>query len=104
MLMLSNDGLWDARPFLLGDRVLMDVDIVTISVQAVVEHKRSVHERARIDKTTSLMNYHLLNVEYEATVEDLESDGTLSSEDDDFLISDLISKTHISRNPLGLID
>lgn len=51
----------------------MDVYVVSIGIKVVVEDKRSVHEGARIDKTSLLMQFHSLDVEDKHTVEDLES-------------------------------
>jgi hypothetical protein len=49
------------------------------------------------------MNYHLLDIKNEAAIEDLECDCTLTSKYDDFFVGDLISKTHICRNPFSLV-
>ena len=68
----------------------MDVDIISKSVKVSTEHQWGVHERAGVDKLAFLSDRHFLDVEYEASIEDLLSKGTLSSENDDFVISDLV--------------
>ena len=70
----------------------MDVDIVSESIQIATEDQRGVHERARIHKLALLSNFHSLDVEYETTVEYLERKSTLASEDQDFMVSDLVSQ------------
>ena len=54
------------------------------------EHQWGVHEWAGVHKLSFLSDRHFLDVEYEASIEDLLSKGTLSSENDDFVISDLV--------------
>lgn len=81
----------------------MDIRIVSISVKTSVENQGSVHERARVDKTATLTNLHLFNIEDEATIENLESHCTFASKYHNFVISDLICKAHVGRNPLWFI-
>ena len=69
----------------------MHVDVVTIGVETVVEDKWRVHERTRIHETASLVDLHALHVKDEDSVEDLEGQSTLASEDHDFFLSDLVS-------------
>jgi hypothetical protein len=58
----------------------MDVDVITISIQAVVEYQRQIHETTRVDQAASFANSHFLNVKHEHSVEDLESDSALATE------------------------
>ena len=51
----------------------MDVDVIAIGVEGVVEDEGRVHEAARVDQAAPLTNLHLLNVKYEAAVENMES-------------------------------
>jgi len=88
---------------LLSDVIFVDVDVISKSIKVSAEHQWGVHERARVNKLSFLSDRHFLDVEYEASIEDLLSKGTLSSEDDDFIISDLIRKTHVSRDPSSLV-
>ena len=87
---LGNDG-----PLLLRDVVLMHIDVIAIGVEARVEHQRCVHERTRIHKAASLTNLHLFNIENEASIEDVESRCTFTTEQKDLVISDLVSQTHV---------
>ena len=97
----QNDaGLGNDRPFLLWNVVLVDVNVVTVSVQVGVEHKWSVHEGAWIDETASLTNLHLFDIEDEASVENVECCCGLSTEKQDLVVSDLMSQSHISRHPV----
>ena len=50
-----------------------------------------------------LTNLHLLDVENETAVKDLERDSTLTAKNQDLVVGHLISKTHIARNPLRLV-
>jgi hypothetical protein len=81
----------------------VDIGIVTVSVETSVEDKRCVHEGAGVDKTTALTNLHLFNIENETTVKDLESHSTLASKDQDLVLSNLISQTHIGWNPFAFV-
>ena len=64
---------------MLWDVVLMHIDVITISIEARVEYQRCIHERTRIHEAASLTKLHLLNIEHEASVEDMEGGGTLST-------------------------
>ena len=75
----DNTSLGYDGPCLLRDVVLVDVDIIAIGVQIVVEHKRSIHEGAWIDKTSTLFNLHFLHVEDKTSIENMESHCTLST-------------------------
>jgi hypothetical protein len=68
----------------------VDVDVISESVQVSSEHQRGVHERTGINELAFVRDCHFLDIEYEASIEDLLSQGTLSSENDDFVISDLV--------------
>ena len=70
----------------------------------MVEHQRRVHEAARINQAASLTNLHFFYIEYEATVENMESRSTLATEQKNFVVSDLMGQSHIRGNPLGLVD
>lgn len=96
--------LWNNSPLSLLDRVAMHIHVVSVRVQVAVEHERSVHERAWVNKTAMLTNAHLLNVEYIATVEDLEQYRRLSSKDHDFLVRDLVGQSHVRGHPTSLVD
>lgn len=100
----SGECFWDACPFLVRDIVLMNVDIISKSVKMTTKDERSIHEWTRINKFTLLFDFHALDVEYEASIENLLSKGTFTSEDDYLIISDLIRQTHVSRNPSCLIN
>ena len=95
----SGECFWDANPFLFGNLVLMDVNVVAKGVQITSKHKRSVHERTGVNKFTFFSDLHLLHIEYEASVEDLRSQCTLSSENHDFIVGDLVCKTHVPLDP-----
>ena len=99
-VLISGELLRNAAPFLLSDVILMNVDVITKCVHVATKHKRCVHEAARIHEFAFLSDLHLLDVQYKHSAEDLECDGTLSTKDQDFIVSDLISKAHVSRNPL----
>jgi len=81
----------------------MNVRIVTISIETSVENQRGVHERARVHKTATLTNLHLFNIEDKASIENLESNCTFTSKYHNFIVSDLISKSHVSRNPFWFV-
>lgn len=89
---------------MLGDVVAVNVDIVTIRIEVVVENERRVHERARVNKTSPFLDFHFLNVEDKTSVEYLESDRALSSKQNDLVVSNLVSESHIRWNPLALVD
>ena len=81
----------------------MHVDVIAVSVQVVVEHEWRVHERAGVNKTSPLLDFHLLDVEYEAAVEDMESHCALPTKKNDLIVSDLVRKPHVRRHPVGLV-
>lgn len=86
----SRERFWDASPFLLRNVVLVDVDIVSKGVEITSENKRSVHEWAGINKLTFLFDFHFLDIEYEASIENLLSQSTLTSKNDDLIVGDLV--------------
>mgnify|MGYP007112324709 CR=1 FL=1 len=88
---------------MLSDVIFVDVDVISKGVEIASEHQGGVHERARVHEFAFFSHLHLLDVEYEAPVEDLRSQSTLSSENHDFVVSDLVSKTHVSLDPVGLV-
>jgi hypothetical protein len=81
----------------------MYVRIISIGVETSVENQGSVHERARVDKTATLTNLHFFNIKDEATIENLKSHSAFASKYHNFVVGDLICKTHVRRNPLRLI-
>lgn len=84
---------------MLSDVIFVDVDVVSKSIQVSTEHKRGVHERAWVNKLSFLRDLHFLHIEYEASIEDLLSQGAFTTENDDFVIGDLIRQTHVTRDP-----
>ena len=58
----------------------MDENIIAKGVQVAAEYQWSVHKRAWINQFALLPDFHLLDVEYKAAVEDLESQGALAPE------------------------
>lgn len=100
----SNKGFRNAWPFLFRYRILVNVNIISKSIQALIKNERSVHEWARIDKTTFLIDDHSLYIKDEASIEYLERQSWLTSKYHDLLICDLIGDTHISRDPLRLVN
>lgn len=96
-------GLGDHRPLLLGDVVLMDVDVVAVGVEALVENKRRVHKRTWINKASTFANFHFLNIEDETTVEDMEGCSAFATEQNDFVVSNLVRQAHVGGHPLRLV-
>jgi len=86
----SRERFWDAGPFLLRNVVFVDVDVVSKGVEMPTEHEGSVHEWAWINKLTFFFDFHFLDIEYEASVENLLSQSTFPSENDDLIVSDLV--------------
>ena len=82
--------LRNGRPLVLRDVVLVHIDIVSVCVKMVVEDKRRIHEGARINKTSSLFDFHFLNVEDKTSVEYLERNCALATEENDFVVCDLV--------------
>jgi len=78
---LSRKGFGDANPLLFGDLVLVDVNIVSKSIEISAKHERRVHERTWINELAFLLDLHLLDVQDEAAVEDKERQCALTSED-----------------------
>ena len=91
-------------PFLLGDAVLVHVDVIAVGIEAAVEDERRVHEAARINQTASLTNLHLLHIEDEAAIEDVESKCTFPSEEQDLVVGDLVGQAHVAGHPVRLVD
>ena len=50
----------------------MNIDIVTEGVHVSTEHQGGIHERTWVYKFALFPNFHLLDVEYEASIENLE--------------------------------
>lgn len=73
-----------------GDLVLVDVDIVSESVEVAAKHERCVHERAWVNELAFLLDFHLLDVQDEAAIENEEGQRTLTSKDEDFVIGNLV--------------
>ena len=88
---------------MLRDVVAVHIDIITVSVEVVVEDERRVHKRTGVNKTSPFLDFHLFNVEDKTSVEDLESDRALPAEQNDFVVCDLIGQTHIRWHPFRLI-
>lgn len=99
----SRELLWNAVPLLLGDAVLVDENIVSEGVEVAAENQWGIHEGAGVDKLAFFADLHLLDVEYEAAVEDLEGEGALTAKYEDLVVRDLVGQAHISRDPLGLV-
>lgn len=103
MMEVSKHGLRDAGPLLLGDGVLVDVNVVPVSVKGVVKHERGVHEGTRVHQGTPLKHFHLFYVENKHAIEDLESQSAFASEYHNLLVRYLVSQTHVPRDPFGLV-
>ncbi len=82
----------------------MDVNIISIGVQTVVKYQWGIHEAAWVYKTSPFTNLHLLHIEHEAAVEDMESGRALATEEKDLIVSDLVSETHVGGHPLRFVD
>lgn len=81
----------------------MNINIISVSIQGMVENQRCVHERARVHHGSAFFDDHAFKVEDKDSIEDLERKSTLSSEYHDLLICDLIGIRHVSWDPLSLI-
>ena len=81
----------------------MHVDVIAVGVQVVVEHERRVHEGAGVNKTTPLLDFHLLDVEYETAVEDMESNSALPTKKNNLVVSDLVCQSHVRWHPIRLV-
>jgi len=77
----------------------MDIDIVSECIHVASKDEWSIHEGAWINELTFLFDLHFLNVEQETSIEDLLSQGTLSSKDEYLIVSDLVGKTHVTWDP-----
>ena len=82
----------------------MNIDVITVSVEASIEDQRSVHEGAGVDKTSMFTHAHLLNVKHITTVEDLEHHGALATEYHDLLLSYLMRQPHVGGHPVALVN
>ena len=89
---------------MLRDIVAVDIHIVSISVEIVVEDKGRVHKGTRVNKTSSFLDLHLFNVEDKTSVEYLESDRALSSKQNDLIVRNLVSQTHVGWHPIRFVD
>ena len=85
---------------MLGDIVLVDVDIVAVCVEGRVEDERRIHEGTRIHQAASLTNLHLLDIKDKASIEDVEGHCTLTTEEKDLIVRNLVSKAHVRGNPV----
>jgi len=86
----SRESFWNANPLLLSNLVLVDVNIISKSIKVATEHKWSVHERAWVHELSFFSDLHFFDIEYEAAIEDQESESTFTTKDQDFIISNLI--------------
>ena len=82
----------------------MDINIISICIQATIENKRCVHEGTGIYQASVFTHAHFFHIENITTIENLEHDGAFASKDHDFLICDLVGETHVRRNPVGLVN
>ena len=94
----------DDGPLRFLDVVAMDVDVITVSVEASIEDERSVHEGAGVNKTSMFTHAHLFDVKHITPVEDLEHHGTLATEYHDLLLSYLMGQTHVGGHPVALVN
>lgn len=81
----------------------MDVDVVSKRIQIAAENERGVHKRAWVHQFSLLTDLHLLYVEDEAAIEDLEGERALSAEYEDLVVGNLVSETHVARNPVRFV-
>ena len=102
--LVSGESLWNAAPFLFSNAVLVNVDIITKCIHVSTKYQWSIHEWTWINKLSLFLNLHFLDVEYEASIEDLLGNGTLSTKNHDFIVCDLVRKTHVSWNPMRFVD
>lgn len=82
----------------------MNVNVIAIGIETVIEDQWRVHKRTRIHQAASLTNLHLLNIEYEAAVENVESHSTFPTEEQNLVIGDLMGQAHIGGHPLRFVD
>jgi hypothetical protein len=83
--------------------ILVDVDIISVSIQGMVEYQRCIHKRARVHHGATFFDHHAFKVKDEDSIKDLERKCALSSKYHDLLICHLKSIRHVSWNPLSLI-
>ena len=91
-------------PFLLGDAVLVYVDVIAVGIEAAIEDERRVHEAAGINQAASLTNLHFLHIEDETAIEDVESKCAFPSEEQDLVVGDLMGQAHVAGHPVRLVD
>lgn len=96
-------SLVHTAPHLFRNRVLVYEAIISKSIEELVEDKGRVHEWAGVNKTTSFTDSHLFKVQHKYPIEYGESKSTLATKHDYFIISDLVSITHIGSHPLALV-
>lgn len=82
----------------------MHVNIIAVGIEIGVENKRRIHKRTRVDQAASLTNLHFFDIEDKAPIEDVESDGTLATEQQDLVVCDLVSQAHVGGHPVRLVD
>jgi len=82
----------------------MDVNIITEGIERATEDEGRVHKAAGVNQLSAFLDLHLLDVHDEATVEDLLSQSTLTSKDDDLVVRDLVGQTHVAGDPLALVE
>ena len=75
--------------------VLVHINVIAVGLHVAVEDKRRVHKGARVNKTSSLLDLHLLDIEYEAAVEDMESNSALPTKKNNLVVSDLVCQSHV---------
>ena len=78
----------------------MDVNVVSKGIQIAAENKRSIHERAWVHQLALFTDLHLLHIEDEAAIKDLEGERALSAKYEDLVICDLVGETHVTGNPV----
>jgi len=82
----------------------MHKDVIAVGVQTPIENQWRVHKGTGVDKTSPLLDLHLLHVKHEASIEDLERQCRLSTKYYDFVLRYLICESHVGRHPLCLIN
>lgn len=82
----------------------MYIYVISVCIETLIEHKRRVHERTRIHEAAPLTNLHFLDIKDIAPVENVEGGRTLSTEEKDLVVSDLVSQAHIGRHPIRLVN
>ena len=69
----NNRCFGNNRPTLLRNIILVNINIISISIQTAIKDKRRIHKRARIDQTALFSNLHLFNVKNKTSIKNLES-------------------------------